>query len=200
MDVLLIFVKNPIPGRVKTRLARTLGDEEAVRIYRFLLDKTLQAALEAQVSRRWVFYADGLPAEADAWAVEGFERYTQCAGDLGDRMADAFQRAFAALAKRVVIIGSDCPQLQGQHIDQAFAALNDRDVAIGPTYDGGYYLLGMRQFVPDLLSNIPWSTPEVWQQTLRIVQRQKLSYAALPALLDIDTEADWQTYLTQNKS
>ncbi len=194
MDVLLIFLKNPVPGQVKTRLARTVGDGEAVRIYRFLLRKTRQAALEAPVVRRWLFYADQPPNTDDGWPSALFDKAAQCAGNLGARMADAFQRAFAAGATRTVIIGSDCPELDGEQIGKAFAALEEADLVLGPTPDGGYYLLGMRQFHPELFANIAWSTPEVLSQTLKAAQQKGLCACLLQPLADIDTEADWKAY------
>jgi len=197
MDVLLIFLKNPIPGQVKTRLARTMGPDEATRIYRFLLEKTRQAALQASATQRWLFYADGLPSGDDGWSEAVFAKHAQCAGDLGERMADAFQRAFAAGAARAVIIGSDCPELSSERLGEAFCALDHSDAVLGPTPDGGYYLLGLRQLHPALFQGISWSTPEVLTQTLHAAQQQGLRYHLLPPLADIDTEADWLSYLAR---
>ncbi len=197
MDFLLIFLKNPIPGQVKTRLARTVGPDEATRIYRFLLEKTRQAALRASATQRWLFYADGLPAVDDGWSDAVFTKHVQCAGDLGERMADAFQRAFAAGAARAVIIGSDCPELSDERLSEAFSALDHSDAVLGPTPDGGYYLLGLRQLHLALFQGISWSTPAVLAQTLDAVQQQGLRYHLLPPLADIDTEADWLSYLAR---
>ncbi len=200
MDILLIFVKNPIPGQVKTRLARTMGDEKAADIYRFLLGKTRQVALDTPTDRRWLFYADGVPAEDDIWPTELFEKYAQCPGDLGERMADAFQRAFAAGGKHVIIIGSDCPELTVEILEEAFAALDTRDAIIGPARDGGYYMLGMNRFIPELFQGIAWSTPAVLEQTLKVFDRLRLDYGILPTLSDIDTEADWLAYEVRSHS
>ncbi len=197
MDVLLIFLKQPLPGQVKTRLARTLGHEEAVRIYRFLIEKTRQAASAAPTTHRWLFYANGLPEDADGWDDTCFTRYVQCSGDLGERMADAFRRAFAAGASRAVIIGSDCPELSGEHLAEAFGALSNGDVVLGPTPDGGYYLLGLRHFHEALFKGIAWSTPAVFEQTLAVVQHLGWRVEILPPLADIDTEADWKAYLAR---
>lgn len=200
MDILLVFVKNPIPGQVKTRLARTIGDEKAADIYRFLLGKTRQVALDAPTDRRWLFYADGVPAEDDIWPTELFEKYAQCPGDLGERMADAFQRAFAAGGKHVIIIGSDCPELTVEILEEAFAALDTCDAIIGPARDGGYYMLGMNRFIPELFQGIAWSTPAVLAQTFEAFDRLRLDYGIFPTLSDIDTEADWLAYEVRSHS
>ncbi|MCS6930218.1 MAG: TIGR04282 family arsenosugar biosynthesis glycosyltransferase [Saprospiraceae bacterium] len=195
MDTLLIFVKEPIPGRVKTRLARTVGDEEAARIYRFLLEKTHQAAIKTSADRRWLFYADERIDKEDDQFPGSFEKYVQCPGDLGQRMADAFQRAFSAGSERVVIIGSDCPELTSEVLDEAFLALRKCDAVIGPTFDGGYYMLGTNRFIPELFQGIAWSTPEVLDQTLAIFNKLHLKFGVFSTLYDIDTEEDWRAYL-----
>ena len=191
-DILLIFIKNPRSGRVKTRLARSVGDAEALRIYRFLLDKTRLAA-QAVTARRWLFYSDTIE-RSDDWPAGVFEKFAQQGEDLGERMADAFQRAFAAGAGRVVIIGSDCPELDAGRIAEAFSVLVVSDVVLGPTPDGGYYLLGMKQFTPEIFRNVAWSTAEVLSGTLDILAGLGKKTALLPALSDIDTEADWKAF------
>ncbi|MCC6463160.1 MAG: TIGR04282 family arsenosugar biosynthesis glycosyltransferase [Saprospiraceae bacterium] len=190
---LLIFTKNPRLGKVKTRLAATSGDAEALRIYRILLEKTREAALGV-VAGRWLFYSDELEPN-DAWAAADFEKKVQCAGDLGARMEDAFRQAFAAGATRVLIIGSDCPVLDGTMLQQAFEQLTDSDFVLGPTPDGGYYLLGMRHFEPSVFRNMAWSTEQVRASTLAAIRAGGWTCAELPILSDIDTEADWRAYL-----
>ncbi len=190
--ILLIFIKNLRPGRVKTRLASSLGDAEALRIYRFLLEKTRRAAQAASV-RRWLFYSDEIE-QADDWPAGVFEKFAQQGQDLGERMADAFRRAFAAGASRAVIIGSDCPELDAPLIDEAFSALDVSDAVLGPTPDGGYYLLGMKQFAPEIFRNIAWSTAEVLPKTLGILAALGKKTTLLPALSDIDTEDDWWAF------
>jgi rSAM/selenodomain-associated transferase 1 len=165
-----------------------------------LLEKTRQVALDTLLDRRWLFYADGIPAEDDIWPTELFEKYAQCPGDLGERMADAFQRAFAAGGKRVIIIGSDCPELRAEILEEAFAALDIRDAIIGPTYDGGYYMLGTSRFIPELFQGIAWSTPAVLEQTFGVLDQLQLDYGVFPTLSDIDTEADWLAYRVRSHS
>ncbi len=193
--VLLIFIRNPQPGKVKTRLARTVGDDEALRIYRILLEKTRLAASNVAASR-WVLYSDFMD-EQDQWPAADFHKMVQQPGDLGERMAQAFQAAFAAGARQVAIIGSDCPDLTGGVLEQAFTALDTADNVIGPVPDGGYYLLGMRIFDPSLFSNIEWSTQTVRSITLTRIAAAGKTCVRLPMLTDVDTEEDWKGWLTK---
>ncbi len=191
-SVLLIFIKNPVLGRVKTRLARTVGDAEALRIYHILLEKTRLVALGAS-THRWLFYSDKA-ASGDGWADADFQKFTQRGYDLGARMADAFRQAFAAGADRVLIIGSDCPELTGDLLNVAFSQLEHHDFVLGPTPDGGYYLLGMRTFEPTVFEGIAWSTESVRAVTLEKIRALGMSCALLPELSDVDTEADWRKF------
>jgi hypothetical protein len=189
-NILLIFIRNPELGRVKTRLARTLGDAEALRIYLLLLDKTQQAALGCE-AERWLFYSD-FADENDAWEQDLFEKKVQSPGDLGERMESAFRMAFEAGAPKVVIIGSDCPQLSGAALNEAFAALDTADFVLGPVPDGGYYLIGMKTFAPGVFRDIEWSTETVREKTIEKIRSTGKSWTLLPMLMDVDTEADWR--------
>ncbi|MBK6929637.1 MAG: TIGR04282 family arsenosugar biosynthesis glycosyltransferase [Saprospirales bacterium] len=191
--VLLIFIKNPRLGAVKTRLARTVGNAEALRIYRFLLEKTRQAAHETAAAR-WLFYSDALE-ENDGWPAADFCKFVQTGDDLGARMANAFQRAFEAGAHRALIIGSDCPALSGPLLEEAFDRLNATDFVLGPTPDGGYYLLGMQAPEPSIFQGIDWSTETVREKTLEKIRAAGKTISLLPELADIDTEDDWRRYL-----
>lgn len=189
-NTLLIFIRNPELGQVKTRLARTLGDAEALRIYQLLLDKTRQAALGCQ-AERWLFYSD-FADKTDAWETGLFEKKVQSPGDLGERMESAFRGAFEAGASKVVIIGSDCPQLSGAALNDAFKALDSADFVLGPVPDGGYYLIGMKVWEPSVFRDIEWSTETVREKTIEKIRSAGKSWKLLPMLLDVDTEADWR--------
>ena len=188
-NILLIFIRNPELGKVKTRLARTLGDDEALRIYHLLLEKTRAAAIDCN-AERWLMYSHFLD-ENDGWNPTLFQKKVQSDGDLGQRMEAAFQHALDAGAEKVVIIGSDCPTLTGAILDQAFAALDTHDLVIGPVPDGGYYLLGMRSLLPTLFRDMAWSTESVRATTLERIAAAGKTVAELPMLMDVDTEADW---------
>jgi len=189
---LLLFIKNPRLGHVKTRLARTVGDVEALRVYRFLLDKTRDTALQVD-ARRMLFYSEQIQHDDD-WLSSQFDKFVQAEGDLGVRMSSAFETAFAKGANRAVIIGSDCPELDPDTVRTAFEALHAHELVIGPSADGGYYLLGMRQLWPALFEGIPWSTEVVLEQTLHKAQQLGLKAFQLQTLNDIDEEQDWKDY------
>jgi uncharacterized protein len=195
--ILLIFIKNPRLGHVKTRLARTVGDAEALRVYHFLLEKTRAAALRS-TARRMLFYSDAVE-ENDAWASSFFEKKVQHGTDLGERMDNAFRAAFSAGAEKAVIIGSDCPELDEAVLNHAFDALDAADFAIGPVPDGGYYLIGMKNPEPSLFYGIEWSTETVRARTLEKIRALGKTVVLLPELSDVDTEEDWAGYLEREK-
>lgn len=189
-QTLLIFIRNPQLGKVKTRLSHTVGDAEALRIYRILLEKTRTAALGVQ-AERWLFYSDFIEKN-DGWPETFFSKKTQANGDLGERMEQAFRTAFEEGAKKVIIIGSDCPQLTGEMLQIAFDKLDKADFVLGPVPDGGYYLLGMKKLESSVFREIQWSTEMVRARTLEKIQAAGMSCALLPALSDVDTEEDWR--------
>jgi rSAM/selenodomain-associated transferase 1 len=186
MDTLLLFVKAPRPGQVKTRLAAVLGDELAVALYRALVEAVLGATEGG--AQRMVLVA---PAEAlrdvQAW-LPGETCLPQQGEGLGARMARAFETAFARGARRVAVAGSDVPGLDAAVLRHAFDALEDAEVAIAPAGDGGYSLLALRAPQPHLLAEMEWSTPKVLEETLR--RAAGLRVTLLPELPDLDTVDD----------
>ncbi len=190
-NTLIIFVKNPIPGTVKTRIARTVGDERAVDVYQHLLRHT-QAIMRQLTCRRVVYYGDFVNPD-DGW--NGYGKQLQSSGDLGQRMQEAFGEQFAQGADHVVIIGSDCLTITPDHIEQGFKALDEADVVIGPATDGGYYLLGMKQLHPFLFDDMPWSQPELGQLTELAIRQKGLTFERLEELTDIDEWADYENAL-----
>jgi rSAM/selenodomain-associated transferase 1 len=191
-NILLLFIKNARLGTVKTRLAATIGSQAALQIYQILLTKSRESALLSN-SDRWLWYSDEI-TEKDEWSSDFFTKKVQSSGNLGDRMSDAFRQAFEAGAEKVVIMGSDCPEITGEIIDAAFNLLAANNVVIGPTFDGGYYLLGMNQYYPGLFDNVEWSTENVFPTTIEICANAGLSVGLLPQLSDIDHEEDWLGY------
>lgn len=190
-NTLIIFVKNPVPGTVKTRIARTVGDEQAVAVYQHLLRHT-QAVVRQLTCRRVVYYGDFVNPD-DGW--NDYEKQLQSGADLGERMREAFQAQFEQDAGPVVIIGSDCLAITAEHIERAFSALNKADVVIGPATDGGYYLLGMKQLHPFLFDNMPWSQPELRQRTELAIRQNGLTFEQLDELTDIDEWTDYENAL-----
>ncbi len=194
---LIIFVRNAELGKVKTRIGSVVGDGAALAIYQLLLNHTMQITADLQLER-FVYYADKAEDE-DLFDSNIFIKRIQADGDLGDKMESAFTDLFQNGFQQVCIIGSDCMELQSNLIESAFNQLECNDVVIGPAVDGGYYLLGMRNQLRPLFTNISWSSGEVLDQTIKLIKAQQLSYFLLPVLRDVDTIDDlpeqWKTTL-----
>ncbi|CAN5290252.1 TIGR04282 family arsenosugar biosynthesis glycosyltransferase [soil metagenome] len=184
---LLLFVRAPRPGEVKTRLAAEVGDAAALRVYRRLAEHALREAKRVASADLRIHYT---PPEAGdevrAWLGQGPGYLPQPEGDLGTRMERAFGSTFAAGYGRVVIVGSDLPGLTSALLERGFAALDGHPAVLGPAEDGGYWLLGLRHVVPDLFREIPWSTSEVLPRTVARLREGGIEPALLPALRDID--------------
>lgn len=187
-STLIIFVKNPELGKVKTRLAKTIGKEKALRIYDMLLQKTREVVTPLAVDLQ-VYYNDYVDQD-DLWENERFDKYLQVQDHLGAKMSTAFQQAFAQGYEKACIIGSDCWDLKTSHIEQAFDQLTTNDFTIGPSVDGGYYLLGMKALEPALFTDKQWSTSTVFKDTVETIKELGLTYALLPTISDVDVEAD----------
>ncbi len=196
-QALIIFVRNPELGKVKTRLAGTLGDEAALRIYIHLLEHTHRATHPLPFDK-WVFYADRVSAH-DLWEPDTYHKKVQHGADLGQRMAFAFHHLFSLGYGEVVIIGSDCPALTSEIIQNAFTALHPGGVVLGPSADGGYYLLGLTRMHNRLFEKIDWSTEKVFSQTLERCREAGLPVHLLPVLSDIDDEEGWRRYETSRQ-
>lgn len=193
--LLIIFIKNLEKGRVKTRLAETLGDEKALEVYKKLTELTRSVALASDADKQ-VWYSRFIP-DKDEWNEADFEKKLQQGENLGARMKDAFSRAFQNGYKKVAIIGSDCAELTPRLLNEAYFELESNDVVIGPSKDGGYYLLGMNAFYGSLFEDIPWSTPQVLPTTIEVTQKMGLNVHLLPERNDVDNEVDWLTVKDQ---
>jgi uncharacterized protein len=191
-NAIIIFVRNPELGKVKTRLAGEIGTERALAVYRELLQHTHDTVLRC-IADKFVFYADTV-IENDLWENEFFEKKGQNGHDLGTRMSNAFAEVFNMGYKSVLIIGSDCPELVTGLLDKAFAELETIDVVIGPAADGGYYLLGLNEPSPLLFENKEWSTGSVLDTTVRDTLKSRKKYFLLPRLADVDTKADMDNW------
>jgi len=189
---LILFIRIPELGKVKTRLAKGLGDEKALAIYRELLRHTRDIS-RAVPARKLLYYTPFIP-EKDEWPETEFDKRAQAqSGDLGLRMQEAFEDALQS-SDRAVIIGSDCPLLTSDQIEQAFELLEEYPYVIGPATDGGYYLLGMRKPTPALFTHMPWSTDQVAKITQERIRDMGARCGRLPVLPDIDYAADWEQY------
>jgi rSAM/selenodomain-associated transferase 1 len=190
---LIVFVKAPRPGLVKTRLAAVMGPAAAAAAYRSLAE-TLFSRLPTTADVELKFTPADAAAEILPWIRPKWRLSPQSAGGLGDRMSNAFADAFARGAKRVVIIGSDCPYLDSGDLDEAYNLLQDHDVVLGPAGDGGYWLIGLQRPQPSLFQSIPWSTETVLSATLAAADHWGLRVGRLRELDDIDTAEDYRRF------
>lgn len=184
---LIIFLKHPQLGKCKTRLAKTIGDVKALKIYQILLNHTHQITKNLYVKK--YLYFDKFNNNPLNWDGDYTIAY-QNQADLGSKMAEAFAQVFNKQHYPVIIIGTDCIEISSQILNDAYRQLNHYDVVIGPAKDGGYYLLGLNNPTPKLFDNIEWSTNTVLSDTIKTVQNLGLSYCFMPVLADVDVEED----------
>ncbi|MFI5172982.1 MAG: TIGR04282 family arsenosugar biosynthesis glycosyltransferase [Chitinophagales bacterium] len=185
---LIIMVKNPVKGKVKTRLAAELGEDKAFDIYLKLLERTNLIAQNIN-AEKYIFYSD-LVSRNDMFDNGKYKKYTQCSGDLGARMDYCFSIPFKNELKEVVMIGADCFELTPEHIEKAFNELATHDFVIGPATDGGYYLIAMKKWNRWILENKPWSTNRLFDETKNEIESKNGKLFLLEALSDIDTAED----------
>ena len=212
-ELLVVFVKYPEPGRVKTRLAAGIGAQQAAGVYRELVSGALAAVggwQQAGVGGAgrgtgrtvWIFFDPWEKEDAvrawlapliRGWAVPP-RWVAQPDGGLGERLQYAFHKGFAHGSYAICAIGTDCPELTTRALERAFATLAAGEGVVGPTTDGGYYLIGIKTECAALFENIPWSSSETLSATRRAAQGEGLCLTELPVLADIDTEADWRRW------
>ncbi len=185
---LIIFVKDPYSDAVKTRLATSIGQAEARRAYKLMLLHLRKLIDKLQQIDVYVFYAETVPDDT-IWQ-ENVQIRRQIHGDIGMRMADAMQRLCPQYDK-VLLIGSDCPTIRDTHLEEAYDALAGADIVLGPAYDGGYYLIGMKELQKEIFDIPEWSTSRVRDLTIEKILACGLRYHEITRLMDIDTEADY---------
>ena len=200
MESLLIFAKPPVLGKVKTRLAQERGHHDAVVLYAAFLKDTLRLCQSwrrnkngSDPNRRLVFcVADQIedPFITEMARLGGAKLLRQAEGDLGERLANAFEHEFSRGARAVCAVGGDSPTMPVHLLEQAFRALLWERVVMGPTFDGGYWLIGAKRPAPEMFSNIPWSTPAVTMKTLSKLRQQKVESNLLPFWYDVDSAVD----------
>lgn len=185
-NLLLLFVRKPILGKCKTRLAQSIGEEKALEVYQHLLEHTATVVKNVKADKQ-VLYADEI-GENDAWDEAIFEKYKQVGKDLGERMHHAFAQGFERGYKNIIIMGSDLFTISQDEVNAAFQAFQRAEVVIGPAEDGGYYMLGLNEMNEAVFENKNWSTEEVLSQTLADITDKELSL--LEEKNDIDTFED----------
>ncbi len=193
-DWLVVFVKAPSPGEVKSRMVPVLSPEEACRLYRALVRDTLAVVKRLRQAHPVVAYAANKEFPDVRWLGGTRAMFLQHGSTLGERLSQAFQWSFDQDARRVVVIGSDAPDLSASWIRNAFKALARWEVVVGPTVDGGYHLFGLTRPCPELFTGMPWSSPRLFDQTLQRTVQLGLSVRCLDAVTDLDTPADLRRY------
>lgn len=194
-DCAILFAKNPVPGQVKTRLSPHLTPEQACRLHCASTSDVAELLSHAlPQARKWIFWSERPPVEKDKGGEVRVPAEFRCGvqegGNLGERMGAAFARAFASGARGVVLFGSDSPTLPAATVQRAFAALSDCDLVLGPTEDGGYYLIGCRRFDEQLFRKVEWSTRRTYEQTVANAQRLDYRVRALESWFDLDQWGD----------
>lgn len=187
-DTLVIFAKNPELGNTKTRIGKKLGDEVALAVYYKLIHHT-QSVTQSLSVNKVVYYSNFIDKE-DSWDNQIYQKKKQVQFDLGERMNDAINQELNLGAGKVVLIGTDIYTLTEDIIKDAFEKLNSHDVVLGPSKDGGYYLIGLKKLSPLLFGLKEWSHPEVYNQTISLIKDEKLSYSTTQFLNDIDEPED----------
>lgn len=153
-NLLIIFTRNPVLGKVKTRLAKTVGDKTALDIYHFLLQKTKEVTKKISCDKK-VYYSEKIIKD-DLWDQSIYQKKEQYGNDLGEKMKNAFNDGFKKNYEKIIVIGSDLFDLETSHINVAFKKLNHNNVVIGPALDGGYYLIGLKKLHPKIFQNKNW--------------------------------------------
>ena len=196
--VVAVLARRAELGKGKRRLAVTLGDEATLAVYRQLIATCARAVADSGFPA--TVYFDPAPGDADVWPPERF-RYTvqPAVSDLGVRLHVAAADALSGGAAGVLLIGTDCPSITGQLLLTAADALRTYDAVLGPSTDGGYYLLGFKRLEPALFGDIAWSTEAVAEQTRAVLAKAGWRTLEVPALTDIDVEADWRAYRDAHK-
>jgi len=199
MNRLIIFSRYPAPGSTKTRLIPALGAEGAATLHRKMAERMVQ---EGRLLRDrfnlnlslYLYFTGGSLNQLQTWLGSDLHYQLQSEGSLGDRLKAALEDLFSVTSpttpQPVIIIGTDCPGISTDLLMRSFQALQQSDLVIGPAFDGGYYLIGLKQYHPDLFEGITWSSDRVFSETIAIAQAQGLSWVELERLPDIDRPED----------
>jgi uncharacterized protein len=201
-NCLLLFVKSPIKGQVKTRLAAETGGDFAVGLYKCFVEDIISLAENLDVHLEVCFCPANRKTTFSEWLGQQYCYNPQVGNNLGDKLRNAFENAFEEGFTNVVAIGSDSPDLPANYLSESVEVLAEYDVAIGPANDGGYYLIGFSKegFIPEVFDNISWSTDSVFEQTVSILKQHGRKIHLLPLWHDVDTIADLQSLLLRAKS
>lgn len=188
-NALIVFVKNPVLGKVKTRLSQTIGPKKALKVYQHLLAITRETIEDLDSCDKFIFYDEYIPAK-DEWNTQVYEKRLQEGKDIFEKLSNAFNTVFKEDYDKAIMIMTDCPKLRPIFIENAFKKLDHTDVVIGPTNDGGIYLLGMKKLYPNILTHKNWGSGTIFADTLEDMEKSNISYFTFPQLVDVDYETD----------
>lgn len=184
-ELIIVFVKNIKLGKVKTRLAKTIGNQAAYEVYSELVKVTETATKNITTDKR-IYFSDAIIETKWGNAYKAVQK----GANLGERMKDAFKKGFDDGYNRIVLIGSDLPDISSTHIQNGLKALQHNDVVFGPAIDGGYYLIGLSKLKDYVFDDKPWSQPNLLEITLEELEEKEISFHLLRPLNDIDTFED----------
>lgn len=198
---ILLFVKLPEKGKVKSRLALHVGEDVALRLYENMVLDVIDMLKSGRFPFRICYTPPDARDQMTGWLGQGYDYQLQTGGDLGDRMEEAFAGVFSGDVEEALLIGSDIPGLTAEVIEEAFTSLLTNDAVIGPADDGGYYLIGFRKntFFPRIFHDMVWSTNTVFRKTVDRLHEASRKVHILPELTDVDTVEDLKTLLSQVK-
>ena len=199
-EIVLVFLRAPEKGRVKTRLARKIGETKALALYQKFVQRTLAAVEASGMDHQICFFPEDRKALVEDWLGMNHIFLPQKGYDLGQRMGNALSAAFDQGASKAILVGTDVPGIGAHHLLEARDMLNVKDVVIGPSLDGGYWLIGFQRdrFCPDLFCQVDWGSDSVFSTTIEKCLAPGLSPGILPALQDIDTLEDLQCFQKNN--
>ncbi len=199
---IIIFTRYPVPGQVKTRLAPTLGEEGAAILHRKLTEHIVQQTLPVTSQADYsltIYYTGGSHGQMTNWLGDSLPMIQQTGKGLGERLLNSFLTSRKSSAEKTIIIGSDCPEIDTATLKKGFESLDNHDLVIGPTFDGGYYLIGLHHLVTlsplkSLFTSIAWGSDGVYEQTIARARNSGLNYTLLPMLSDIDRPEDLEHF------
>ena len=197
----ILFVKFPEKGQVKSRLAQLMDEDLVLRLYENMVLDTIDMLTRGRFPFRICFTPPDARDRILEWLGQGYRAFPQTGDDLGDRMENAFERVFSEGVEDALLIGSDIPGLTAEVMDEAFTALLKNEAVIGPAGDGGYYLIGFKKgsFEPVIFHDMVWSTKTVFRETMDKLHNASLKVHVLPELTDVDTVEDLKTLMSQVK-
>lgn len=197
----ILFVKYPEKGRLKTRLSAVLGDETTRNLYKCFVSDLIGTLEKKRYAFKIAFYPPGSYKKIISWLGPEHSYITQVGRDIGERMETAFKKTFLDGFNEVLVIGTDIPDITPSLIDKALKALKSNDAVIGPCYDGGYYLIGftMKTFLPDIFKGIQWSTEGVFKDTMEVFMKKGYKVHVMPKLRDIDRIEDLIAFYKESK-